>query len=113
MNHQSSPTAPTAGLAAAAAALVSLTDMYASLPAPTYVTVHTFDSVTTVAFQLDTPDGFEQWRTALMVPAEAIELKSYMGGEAWLAASAVFHGLDISLCGYGLPLAPGLSAVAA
>lgn len=73
MNHQSSPTVPTAGLRAAAAALVSLTEMYAGLPTP-YVTIHTYESAT-IDFQLSTPDGFEQWRTALTVPAEAIELE--------------------------------------
>ncbi|WP_328962924.1 hypothetical protein [Streptomyces virginiae] len=111
MNHQPSPTAPPAGLAAAAVALVSLTDMYAGLPTP-YVAIHTFDGTSTVNFQLDTPHGFEQWRTALTVPAEAIDLKAY-ACDTWLAATAVFQGIEIKLAGYGIELAPELVAVAA
>ncbi|MGW7435656.1 hypothetical protein [Streptomyces sp. NPDC054849] len=111
MNHQSSPTAPPAGLAAAATALVSLTEMYAGLPTP-YVTIHTFEGTPTIHFQLTTPHGFEQWRTALVVPAEAIDLTAY-AGSTWLAANAVFQGIEIKLAGYGIELAPGLSAVAA
>lgn len=111
MNHQSSPTVPPPGLASAAAALVSLTEMYANLPTP-YVTLHTYEAATTIKLQLDTPDGFEQWRTALTVPTEAITLKSSTG-DNWLVADAVFRGVEIRLTGYGIELAPDLPAVAA
>lgn len=111
MNHQPTATAPTADFAAAAAALASLAGLDASLPTP-YVTIHTYGADTTITFQLDTPAEFEQWRTALTVPAEVVELKSHAGSN-WLAATARFQGIKVCLRGYGLALASEPVAVAA
>ncbi|MFG2993989.1 hypothetical protein ACGFZK_32640 [Streptomyces sp. NPDC048257] len=112
MNHQSSPTPPHPALASASAALSSLLDMYAGLPTPPYVVIHTFEGVSTVDLQLDTPYEFEQWCTALTVPAEAIDLLTH-GGTSWLAAVAVFQGVKVKLSGHGIALPPGLEAAAA
>ncbi|MEU2450087.1 hypothetical protein ABZ605_08510 [Streptomyces sp. NPDC012765] len=93
-------------------ALSSLTDMYAGLPTPPYVVIHTFAGVSAVDLQLDTPYEFEQWCTALTVPVEAIDLLTH-SGTSWLAAVAVFQGVTVKLSGHGIAVTPGLEAAAA
>ncbi|MFI8360775.1 hypothetical protein ACIGD1_11505 [Streptomyces sp. NPDC085612] len=112
MNHQSSPFTPTAGLAAAGAALTAIGAADTNLPTP-YVSVHTFQGVTTIAFQLDTPHDFEQWRAALSVPVEAVELTSHAGMD-WLFVKVLVQGIELKIRGYGLSVpASTPSAVAA
>lgn len=103
-------TTPMNDQAAAAAALLGLTQMFGHLPAP-YVTIHAH-SQGALDLQFSTPTEFEVWRTALLVPAEAIDLKTY-GGDAWLATDAVFCGTRIHLSGHGVVMVAPVAAVAA
>lgn len=104
-------TTPMNDQAAAAAALLGLTQMFGHLPAP-YITIHTH-SQGGLDLQFSNPTEFEAWRTALVVPTDAIELKSY-AGDAWLAADAVFCGARVHLSGHGIIMpAPVVAAVAA
>lgn len=107
MNHQPNPMNKQA---AAYAVLSALTQTHGHLPAP-YVTVHTYGT-TTVDLQLNTPQEFEAWRSALLVPTESVDIKSG-SGRSWLAANAVFHGVALRLAGDCAAIVAEPSAVAA
>lgn len=81
-------------------ALTELNQMFGHLPKP-YVTIHS--SSLKVGLQLDSPSGFEQWRTALQIAPDMVNAHSNETN-AWLAADGVFRGVGVRLTGFGLVL---------
>ncbi|MFC9700867.1 hypothetical protein ACFTWD_09270 [Streptomyces sp. NPDC056943] len=87
--------------APAAAALLALTETFDGLPAG-YITMHSRGKIY-VGLQLDSPDAFEAWRTALLISPEAVQLCAFEGS-TWLAADAMFRGVRFHVTGYGIAL---------
>lgn len=86
-------------------ALASLARMFPALPGG-YVVVHApmrYAPAPRIGLQLDTPQAFEQWRAALQIAPADIDLLSNSHG-AWLAATAVFHGIEMRVTGHAVPL---------
>lgn len=90
----------TSELVPAAEALVELACMFGRLPRP-YVMFHT--SYVRIDLQLDSPAGFEAWRTALQIAPGDVQLKEFQGN-TWLAADGVYRGVPVWLTGHGLSL---------
>lgn len=84
--------------AAAAAALLALTEMFGSLPAP-YVVLGPHAEA--LRLQLRTPDAFEVWRVALVIPPDDVELVSW-DGDTWLRGTGLFRGVPVELTGFGM-----------
>lgn len=99
-----SDTAPTiGGQAAVAEALVALIEMFGDLPAP-YITIHAPRwEPAVLGLQLDNPEAFELWRTALGIAPSGVELHAN-ASQGWLQAEGVFHGVGINLTGHGVTL---------
>lgn len=56
-----------------------------------------------LALQLDTPSGFEQWRTALGIEPDAVFL--YPNGPgSWVLASTERDGIEIQITAHGILL---------
>lgn len=87
--------------ALAAEAVVGLTQMFGHLPAP-FLTIHTVYTAA-VDLQLDTPQEFETWRTALQIAPDTVTLHVFQGS-TWLGAEGVFRGVQLHLTGHNLPL---------
>lgn len=86
-------------------ALVSLARMFPALPGG-YVMVHAptrYAPAPRIGLQLDTPHAFEQWRAALQIAPADIDLLSNAHA-TWLAATAVFHGIEVRVTGFAVPL---------
>lgn len=92
MNHQLTDQA------SAINALTGLVETFGHLPTP-YITVHT--TSTAVDIQLNAPQEFEAWRSALGVAPAVVTLHAY-SGSTWLAASALFRGVELRLSGHNL-----------
>ncbi|MGW2985424.1 hypothetical protein [Streptomyces goshikiensis] len=84
--------------APAVTALAALVETFGHLPAP-YIVVHT--ALTAVEIQLNTPQEFEAWRSALGVAPAVVTLHAYSGA-TWLAAETRFRGVALKLSGHGL-----------
>src|ERR1044071_9165104 len=85
--------------ASAIQTMAHLQETFPGLPSP-FVTLNLG---ATVDLQLGTPDAFEQWRTALEVPAAGTELHVYSDG-VWLQAVTAVQGVTVGLSGHGLPI---------
>lgn len=93
----------------AADALVELVKMFGQLPGG-YVKIHAqrFASCPVkLEFQLEAPHEFEQWRAALAIAPDSVQLASG-ASYVWLAAEGMFHGVAVSLTGFGVPLSAEL-----
>jgi hypothetical protein len=85
--------------AAAYDALAALARQWPHLPRP-YTTVHTADG-NRAGLQLESPSAFEQWRAALDIAPETVELHLF-DGTAWLAAYGTYRGASLKLTGFGI-----------
>lgn len=86
-------------------ALASLARMFPTLPGG-YVMVHApmrYAPALRIGLQLDTPHAFEQWRAALQIAPADIDLLSNAHG-TWLAATALFRGIEMRVTGFAVPL---------
>ncbi|MFG3140798.1 hypothetical protein ACGFZA_31905 [Streptomyces sp. NPDC048211] len=94
------PTGTLADLASAIEALAYLQRTFPTLPTLHVILLHNGASLD---LQANSPDAFEQWRTALQIPPAAVELHAYYEG-AWLHAVAAARGIATILTGHGLPI---------
>jgi len=95
---------PISGQRSTIQVLADLADQHPTLPA-SFTTIHTpgHGSPARLDMQLDTPTGFEQWRTALHIPAGAVTLH-YCGTRSWISAETERHGTAIRLSAHGIVL---------
>ncbi|MGW2692419.1 hypothetical protein ACWC3Y_11215 [Streptomyces sp. NPDC001296] len=86
-------------------ALVALIETFGHLPSG-YIKIHrpVLTVPATLGIQLDSPQNFEMWRTALAVPPSGVTLHATTDDYVWLDADAVFHGVAIHLTGFNVPL---------
>jgi hypothetical protein len=90
-------------------ALLGLTAMFGGLPAA-YVQVQPEGRSLRVGLQFDTPQDFEQWRTALQIPSASVILRSNTASEnVWLSVDGVFRGISVHLTGFGVALSAELA----
>lgn len=88
-----------AAFEALAAMAVAFPDLHGG-----YATVHTpMYGAAAIGLSLRSPQGFEQWRTALQIEPRDIEMHADDKG-AWLAGDSMFYGVEVHLTGFGLPL---------
>jgi hypothetical protein len=97
------------------AALDALAIAWPDLPAP-YVTVHGH-TPQQVGLQLDSPQEFEAWRSALGANPQDV-VAHCRSRDAWLSVETRAHGVAVRLTGFGLGLTaeqvvPQAEAVAA
>lgn len=90
-------------------ALAAMAEAFGHLPGA-YIMVHRIPPVQ-VKLQLSSPAAFEQWRQALGIDPESVELHTY-NGETWLEAEGAFSGASVHLCGHGIQVAEPAEAVA-
>ncbi|MEU5595723.1 hypothetical protein [Streptomyces sp. NPDC020298] len=90
---------------AAAEALGSLIRMFGQLP-DAYIKVHrpVLSVPAELGLQLDTPQAFEIWRTALGIAPSGVEMRATSDKHVWLQADGVFHGVAVHLTGFNVPL---------
>ncbi|MFP3990690.1 hypothetical protein U9R90_25135 [Streptomyces sp. E11-3] len=86
-------------------ALSALVETFGDLPSP-HVSLYSVGAPH-LPLQLQSPEGFEAWRTALQIAPDTVVLKSFEG-TVWLAANGVFDGVPVELTGYGLALSPAV-----
>ena len=84
--------------------LADLTEQHPTLPAP-YIVIHRpyRGGPADLHLQLDTPSDFEQWRTALRVPADDVTLR-FGGVSSWISAETTIDGVLVAFSGHGIAL---------
>lgn len=97
-------TGPISGQRSAIEMVAELADQFAELP-NAYIVIHQpwEGAPARLKFQLDTPTGFEQWRTALGIEPNAVHLYPH-GVSSWVLASTVRNGIDIEISAHGILL---------
>jgi hypothetical protein len=83
---------------------MDLVDQHEQLP-DAYITIHApFDDwPSRLDLQLDSPHDFEQWRSALAVPAADVKLHTTTSN-TWLSADTAHQGVTVHLSGFYVPL---------
>jgi hypothetical protein len=94
---------PVSAQGAAAEALVALIAAFGHLPGG-YLRMHRQYGSAPVGLgvQMESPQEFEVWRTALEIDATDVKLQSNSDGVAWLKARGSFHGVEVELTGFGV-----------
>jgi hypothetical protein len=84
--------------------VAELADQFPDLP-DAYIIIHQswMGAPARLKLQLDTPTGFEQWRTALGIKPAAVHLYPH-GVSSWVLASTVRDGIDIEISAHGILL---------
>ncbi|MFE9127003.1 hypothetical protein ACFYOF_16560 [Streptomyces sp. NPDC007148] len=88
----------------ALALLLSLTQEVGHLPAAYLRTHRPMHGIASwIGIQLDSPQDFEQWRTALELAPPDVELRS-THDYVWLQVEGMFRGTKVLLTGFNVPL---------
>lgn len=85
-------------------ALADLIDLHPALP-EAHITIHVaYKNPAQIGLQLETPQDFEQWRSALGIDPADVTLHVTVGN-SWLAADAVRESTRVHITGFGVLLA--------
>lgn len=102
--HHTDRVSPASVQRSAVQVLADLIDQHPELPAA-YVVIHTpWDGKpSNLTLQLDTPTGFEQWRTALGIAPDDVTLHPY-GMDSWVSAEKIHEGIYLDIAAHGIAL---------
>lgn len=97
-------TFPIAVQRSAISTLAELADQFPDLP-DAYIVIHQSwkGAPAKLGLQLDNPTGFEQWRIALGIDPNTVELWAH-GVSSWLIASTERDGIQIQITAHGILL---------
>lgn len=103
-------TVPIVGQRSAVQLLTDLIGKHPELPSAHITVARPFrGNPSDLSLLLDTPTGFEQWRVALDITSDGVNLESY-GRGSWVAVTGVCEGISVTLSAHGILLTDDMLA---